>query len=90
MALLRSCMKSIFDKRKANFVKHWWEEIMKTVCSTAGFTKLPLEDALKNISELGFDFVDLLMMAKQTRHTRYNINYHFVTIRKYMESQEGI
>ena len=35
---------------------------MKTACSTAGFTKLPLKDALKNISELGFDFVDLLMM----------------------------
>jgi sugar phosphate isomerase/epimerase len=35
---------------------------MKAACSTAGFTRLPLEDALKNIRELDFDFVDLLMM----------------------------
>ncbi len=35
---------------------------MKAACSTAGFTKLPLEDALQNIRELGFDSVDLLMM----------------------------
>jgi sugar phosphate isomerase/epimerase len=35
---------------------------MKAACSTAGFTKLPLEDALQNIRGLGFDFVDLLMM----------------------------
>ncbi len=35
---------------------------MKAACSTAGFTKLPLEDALRNIRGLGFDFVDLLMM----------------------------
>lgn len=35
---------------------------MKTACSTAGFTALSLEDALENIRELGFDFVDLLMM----------------------------
>ena len=35
---------------------------MKAACSTTGFTKLPLEDALRNIRELGFDSVDLLMM----------------------------
>ena len=35
---------------------------MKAACSTAGFTKLPLDDALQNIRGLGFDFVDLLMM----------------------------
>lgn len=35
---------------------------MKAACSTAGFTRLPLEDALRNIRELEFDFVDLLMM----------------------------
>jgi len=35
---------------------------MKAACSTAGFTKMPLEDALQNIRELGFDAVDLLMM----------------------------
>ena len=35
---------------------------MKAACSTTGFTLLPLEDALKNIRELGFEFVDLLMM----------------------------
>jgi len=35
---------------------------MKAACSTAGFTKLPLDDALRNIRGLGFDFVDLLMM----------------------------
>jgi sugar phosphate isomerase/epimerase len=37
-------------------------KIMKAACSTTGFTKLPLEDALRNVRELGFDFVDLLMM----------------------------
>jgi len=35
---------------------------MKAACSTAGFTKLLLEDALRDIRGLGFDFVDLLMM----------------------------
>ena len=35
---------------------------MKVACSTTGFTSLPLESALQNIRELGFDFVDLLMM----------------------------
>lgn len=35
---------------------------MKAACSTAGFTKLPLAEALRNIKELGFSFVDLLMM----------------------------
>ena len=35
---------------------------MKAACSTAGFTQLPLKDALQNINELGFDFVDLQMM----------------------------
>jgi sugar phosphate isomerase/epimerase len=35
---------------------------MKAACSTTGFTNLTLEDALRNIRELGFDFVDLLMM----------------------------
>jgi sugar phosphate isomerase/epimerase len=35
---------------------------MKVACSTTGFTGLSLEDALQNISELGFGFVDLLMM----------------------------
>ncbi len=35
---------------------------MKAACSTTGFTRLPLEDALKNIRDLGFDYVDLLMM----------------------------
>ena len=35
---------------------------MKAACSTTGFTQLPLEDALQSIRELGFDFVDLLMM----------------------------
>jgi sugar phosphate isomerase/epimerase len=38
------------------------EVIMKAACSTAGFTKLPLEDALSNISEMEFKFVDILMM----------------------------
>lgn len=35
---------------------------MKVACSTAGFTKLKLEDALKSIRELGFRYTDLLMM----------------------------
>lgn len=35
---------------------------MKAACSTTGFTRLLLEDALQNIRELGFDFADLLMM----------------------------
>ena len=35
---------------------------MKAACSTTGFTKLPLGDALQSIRELEFDFVDLLMM----------------------------
>ena len=35
---------------------------MKVACSTAGFTKLKLEDALKSIKELGFQYTDLLMM----------------------------
>ncbi len=35
---------------------------MKVACSTAGFTKMKLAQALQNIKQLGFDFVDLLMM----------------------------
>ena len=35
---------------------------MKIACSTIAYTKTPLEDALRNIADLGFRYVDLLMM----------------------------
>ncbi|MBD3183872.1 TIM barrel protein, partial [Candidatus Poribacteria bacterium] len=35
---------------------------MKTACSTAAFTKQPLDKTLKTIGKMGFGYVDLLMM----------------------------
>ena len=35
---------------------------MKIACSTTAFTQKPLSEALQNIADIGFKYVDLLMM----------------------------
>ena len=46
---------------------------MEVTCSTIGFTRKPLPNALQDIADLGFRYVDLLMMENWAHINRSQV-----------------